>query len=140
VFGYFTFSCRCLHHRFQSSFDLVVQKVSFNFSCLATKDIRCVSMVNKRKKTLSAQVRIVTLSSPNWSKPISCSPSRSGFLCLHDFRGLLLRNGLRLTRADTNKTLELFHKDEHQNSIRPISHPKVSLCHFRIKNSTLTQV
>jgi hypothetical protein len=49
---------------------------------------------------------------------MSQTPVHSGFLCLHGFRSLLLRDSLRLTSADTHKTLQLFHKDKHQNSVR----------------------
>ena len=45
---------------------------------------------------------------------------RIGFLCLHGLRGLLLLNRLGLAGADAYKALELFHEDEHQNSVRSV--------------------
>lgn len=64
-------------------------------------------------------------------------PIRNGFLCLHGFRGLLLLHRLGLPRADTHKTLELLHKDKHQNSVRAIHKASsVAYSSFDIRSRT----
>jgi hypothetical protein len=67
---------------------------------------------------------------------MSCTPVHSSFLCLHGFRSLLLRNGLGLTGADAHKTLQLFHKDKHQNSVRTVQQAKISLWYSNSQNVT----